>query len=439
MIFGALIAVLVISFTVLWFKKKNSIKTIKDTIPDIDFGERKDNINIVHVSDLHYIAPELTDSGGYFMLEPEKDGRMMQYIDQIVDSFILEMMEKKPDIVIISGDLTFNGEKISHKKLSKKLSMLKAKGIEVLVIPGNHDIDNKRAGDYSGGVFKEIESVDSEEFKEIYADFGYSDDEPRIIGRDKNSLSYMYLAAPKQCILMVETSYGKNKNEISGGTFAWIQKMLDIAKENNISVISVTHQNILAHNKMFIKGYKIDNSMKFVDLLSQYNVRINLSGHMHLQHISENQGVVDAAVGCIALYPNLYAEIKVNSRDYIEYHTESLDVSKWALKYGWKDEALVKFREESRNKFNNFGKTMFSGVLDNLPITLQEKKEMERFILDTSIAYFSGNLDKYPDFNTENEIYKKWCRYCENTAEMAYLNSICTDSSTCHNKLRINI
>ena len=65
---------------------------------------------------------------------------------------------------------------------------------------------------------------------------------------------------------------------------------------------------------------------------------------------------------------------------------------------------------------------------------------MEKFIIDSSIAYFSGNMDKYKDcYNTDNEIYKKWYRYCENTPEMAYLNSICTDNSKCHNKIRINL
>lgn len=440
MIFAVLIAVLIISFFILWYRKNKYIKTIKKTIPNIEFGIKKEKLQIVHVSDLHFIDPKLTDSGKYFARNPEKDGRLIQYIDQIVDSFILEMIEKNPDLIIISGDLTYNGEKTSHEKLSKKLSVLKSKGIEVLLIPGNHDIDNKEARDYSSEEYEKVESISSEEFAEIYRDFGYREDEARLISRDKNSLSYMYMISPKQCVLMIESSYGKNTNYISNQTFSWIQKVLNIARENNLSVISVTHQNILAHNKMFIEGYKIENSMKLVGVLSEYNVRLNLSGHIHLQHISENQGVVDASVGCIALYPNLYANITVDRRDYIEYKTESLDISKWAYKYGWKNSDLLNFKEKSKEKFEFFGETMFSNLIKSIPASSEEKKDMEKFIIDSSIAYFSGNMDKYKDYyNTDNEIYKKWCRYCENTPEMAYLNSICTDNSKCHNKIRINL
>ena len=439
MIFVVLLLVLIISFLISWQKKKKSIQTIKRTIPDIDFGVEKEKMKIVHVSDLHYIDPNLTDNGKYFTINPEKDGRMMQYIDQIVDSFILEMIDTNPDIVIISGDLTYNGEKTSHIKLSKKLGILKSKGIEVLVIPGNHDIDNEKSIDYSNGEKNKTESITCDEFAEIYKEFGYKEEEVKLIARDKNSLSYMYMISPKQCMLMIESSYEKNKNCISSQTFSWIQKMLDIAKENNLSVISVTHQNILAHNKMFIEGYKLENSIKLVNLLSEYNVRVNLSGHMHLQHISENQGVVDAAVGCIALYPNLYAYITEDSRNYIEYASKSLDVSKWALKYGWKSKELLNFKSNSKSKFEAFAQDMFSGIIEKRAINLQEKKEMEKFIIDASIAYFSGEMGQHKEFNTDNEVYKKWCKYCENTSEMAYLNSICTDNLKEHNKIRINL
>lgn len=405
----------------------------------MDFGIEKEKIEIVHISDLHYIDPKLTDDGKYFSINPKNDARTMQYIDQIIDSFILEMIEKSPDAVIISGDLTYNGEKTSHLKLSKKLAMLKSKGIEVLVIPGNHDIDNEEAIDYSNGEKNKTESVSCNEFIEIYKDFGYKYDEARLIGRDKNSLSYMYMISSKQCILMIESSYGKNKNNISNQTLAWIKKMLEIAKENNLSVISVTHQNILAHNKMFIEGYKIKNSTKLLNLLSEYNVRLNLSGHMHLQHIYEKKGVVDAVVECIGLYPNLYADIIKDNRNYIEYSSKSLDISKWALKYGWKEEELLNFRNTSRKTFENYVKNLFSNVIEERVANKEEKKEMIQFIVDASIAYFSGEIGENKEFSVENEVYKKWCKYCENTSEMAYLNSICTDNFKKHNSIRIDL
>ena len=41
--------------------------------------------------------------------------------------------------LILSGDLSFNGEKTSHEELAGKLFKLQEQGIPVLVLPGNHD------------------------------------------------------------------------------------------------------------------------------------------------------------------------------------------------------------------------------------------------------------------------------------------------------------
>ena len=439
LIFGVLVVALAAIFLFFMKKRKSTVDILKEKISDIDFGEVKDSMHIVQVSDLHYIDSSLTDFGEAFRRKVEEpDGRMLRYIEQILDSFILEMIKKSPDVIVISGDLTYNGEKKSHEVLARKLQILRKKGIEILVIPGNHDIDNENAKKYSENSTSDTDSVTMEEFAKIYRDFGYDEENPRVIGRDKNSLSYMYMISPDKCLLMLETSCKKNRLEISNATFAWVQRMLNIAKNNNLSVISVTHENILAHNKMFIPGYKIENSSKLIDIYSEYNVRLNLSGHMHLQHVSENESVIDAALGCIALYPNLYANINIDGRNNIEYFTESLDVAMWASKYGWNDETLRNFKEKSKEQFNRVGKYQAMPVLDKLDITLEEKREMLDFMLKTNLAYFSGTIDRYDELSSENPIYQKWKKYCENTFLMSFINSIYMDNAKYHNSFRID-
>ena len=38
------------------------------------------------------------------------DGRLVTYIDQITDAFLEEVAERQPDVLILCGDLTTNGE-----------------------------------------------------------------------------------------------------------------------------------------------------------------------------------------------------------------------------------------------------------------------------------------------------------------------------------------
>ena len=79
-------------------------------------------MTLVIATDLHYLAPELHDHGERFQrLIEESDGKLTAESESIVDQFIQEMLMKKPQAVILSGDLTFNGEKLSHQKLAQKL------------------------------------------------------------------------------------------------------------------------------------------------------------------------------------------------------------------------------------------------------------------------------------------------------------------------------
>ena len=109
------------------------------------------SVKIVVASDIHYLASELYDDGDAFMsLLRNDDGKATMYVEEIVDKFIDEMLKLKPEMVVLSGDISFEGERLSHEELADKLSKLTDKGIKVAVMPGNHDLNNNSASGYSG-------------------------------------------------------------------------------------------------------------------------------------------------------------------------------------------------------------------------------------------------------------------------------------------------
>ena len=98
---------------------------------------------IIVASDLHYLSPALTDHGPYFQyLIENADGKVTAYGEELVEAFVAQVLEKAPDALILSGDLTFNGAEQSHMELATLLRPLKDAGIRVLVLPGNHDLEN---------------------------------------------------------------------------------------------------------------------------------------------------------------------------------------------------------------------------------------------------------------------------------------------------------
>ena len=63
-------------------------------------------------------------------------------MDEILGAFTYEVKNKKPDVLIISGDLTSNGEKKSHVDLAEKLKEIEKAGTAIYVVRGNHDVLN---------------------------------------------------------------------------------------------------------------------------------------------------------------------------------------------------------------------------------------------------------------------------------------------------------
>lgn len=437
MIFIILVLVLLIGFFVLSNRAKIGEKNNRiERVNDCSDNER--DVNIVQISDVHYFSNKLTDYGHIFESEVENgDAKSVRYVESIMDAFVYEMYDKKPDLIVVSGDISYNGEKLSHIEFASKLRKLKESGIDSIVIPGNHDIDYYKVKSFFGEQSQDIDAATIEDFIEIYREFGY--DSEKINSRDKHSLSYIYDLNEKISILMIDTSTENNIMNISDKTYKWIERELQSRSLLGKTVISVTHQNILGHNKMFISGYKIANSSKLVDLFNKYNVRLNLSGHMHAQHISENKKVYDAAVGCISLYPNLYAEIKIDGRRNILYSTVQLNIEKWAKESCIDNEDLINFNTYIMNYMSRGTYNRTINSFNELNISENDRKAMLEFFNKTNLAYFSGTMADYDDLNVENPAYVLWQKYYEKDLLGKYLASIYQEEKKNHNKLEIMI
>ena len=103
-------------------------------------------ISIVQITDPHFYSSKLTDDGNIFRSAMSNAaGRDALHMDEILESFYQKMLDIKPSVLIVSGDLTLNGARKSHEDFANYLSKFEENGIEVLVIPGNHDINSTSA------------------------------------------------------------------------------------------------------------------------------------------------------------------------------------------------------------------------------------------------------------------------------------------------------
>ncbi|MFC5630657.1 MULTISPECIES: metallophosphoesterase [Streptococcus] len=386
-------------------------------------------VSIVVATDLHYLSPSLHDDGSFFTdMVDNADGKNMYFIEEITEAFVDKMVADKPEFLIISGDLTFNGEKQSHIDLEKKLARIKNAGVTVLVMPGNHDIDRSSAAKFKGENYELVDSISKEEFAKIYKNYGLQES----LHRDDKSLSYVYSARGDLWFLFVDSNSNAD-NKLSSDTLKWIESMLKEAEKNKIKVIGISHQNLLPHNPDFSSGFLIDQSPKLSALYQNSQVFLNLSGHIHIQHISEGQPT-EIITSSLAVSPHQYGKIAVDAKN-LDYQVEQVNVENWAKSNDINNEKLLHFSEYSRIFMEELAKRKSKEWTSDSELP-QEKITLVR---DT---FASLNADYFAGKSSNLEEYSEGINLIENQFDgfiISYLKNIIADSKKNHQELSLPI
>ncbi len=95
---------------------------------------------------------------------------------EITDALLSDVIRQNADVLLLTGDITNSGGARAHTALSQKLEAAKTQGLQTYVLPGNHDLTKEQ----------------TEQFAELYKDFGYAD----AYSRDLDSLSYSLILDP---------------------------------------------------------------------------------------------------------------------------------------------------------------------------------------------------------------------------------------------------
>jgi len=290
----------------------------------------KEELKIVVASDLHYFDPSLYENCSWFEgLMLKGDGKMVTYADEILDAFQEDMRNLHPDLIVLTGDLTFNGEAISHQTLAKRWNALKEQGIAVAVLPGNHDIDSVMARGFNNENYYDVDAIDAKTFRTLYAEAGYD----QAISKHEESLSYCVSLNADYNLIMLDT----NAHTLTGGTMSqggyvsestmkWLEQTLREMKQAGKRAIVAMHHNLALHFPTFGEGYTVADNEAIATLLKQYEVPFVLSGHMHCQHIAQIQGIYDIASSSLLDAPLQYGVITLHENT-MEYHTRSLQIS----------------------------------------------------------------------------------------------------------------
>ena len=396
---------------------------------------------LVLATDLHYQSARAGDGGPAFQLFVERsDGKVIQYLPELLEAFLDEVIEEKPSALVLSGDITMNGERMNHEELAGRLARVQDAGVQVLVIPGNHDINNGHAAVYYGAEKESVDSIDGEDFYEIYRRYGYD----QALSRDSSSLSYVYALDEKNWLLMLDSCQYEPENKVEGrikeSTLAWMDEQLLKAREQGIFVLPIAHHNLLAQSRMYTTQCAMDNNGEVIDLLQKYRLPLFFSGHLHVQRVRKHKaepGVDDGAYGiqeiitdALSIPPCQYGEVVWDEDGSISYETRSVDVSGWARKTGSGNPDLLDFEDWSYRYIQKLISDQIRGVVQNLGEDVE--RSMAATYAGVYIDYYAGRkIDAKGIRNTKG--YRWWQRNMPDSYLLRELDSMITDSDRDNN------
>ncbi len=207
------------------------------------------------------------------------------------------------DFLLMPGDLTQHGEPENHHWLGNRLARLP---FPTYVIPGNHDFPART-------FYKS--KISQEEFVDIYRKFGFqgSGSRPyynrkifpgiRLIGLNSNQLS-----ADGQHI----------DGKIDLPQMEWLNQQLNEYQANQESnpnsdeiLMVMVHHNVAEHipnqsTHPLGQRYILPGAVMLQKKLRDAGVKVVFTGHLHVQNITDADGLFAITTGSLISYPHPY-------------------------------------------------------------------------------------------------------------------------------------
>lgn len=351
------------------------------------------------LSDTHFIAPSLHDNGRAFKkINQTTAGKDLYYQPVAIRALVHEALQAKPAAIVLTGDDTFNGEEVSAQSLAKRLQPLQKAGIHVLVIPGNHDIEDGWARAFKGKQQLVTNQISTTDFRRIFND-GYHN----ATSEDANSLSYaINLNAHYKLLMLDDNIYSSQPSNsapttngrLKASTLRWLTQQLKAAKKEGRTPLVFMHHNLYPHNSRVHGGFVLNNAPAVRKLLKTYDVPVDFSGHMHAQDIERDPAGKDPTIevvdGAFSISPSSYGVVTLapHRLTYAKHHVNVPAVLTTKEK---KNPDLLHYQRYMKRLFTQSGQEMATEALVwQQGLTGKKLHQGVNFIGELNWRFFTG-------------------------------------------------
>ncbi|MBQ6635753.1 MAG: metallophosphoesterase [Lachnospiraceae bacterium] len=329
-----------------------------------------DSVTAMVVSDLHYTDQKNLDHS----LVPG-----LALSGEIADALIDEVIDRHPDVLIMTGDNTNSGGPEEVSGLTARLRRIKEEGIGIIITTGNHDFDRMDASDFEKNYFGLLTPVD----------------------RDPASLSYTAIVKDLVFLAMDDNAvYPGGEGKFSQETMKWLTQMLE--KYRGSRIIFLSHHNVLYGRRESGFGPNLIGNPDLPVLLRKNKVQLAMTGHMHAQYIMEKEGLWEVLSGMPFSGSHFIGHLAV-SRDRAVYYAEPIDFA------AYDNDLAEKLEKLDRESADSMTQT-FSALLDRQGLKEDKKSKVLDLINRFFMYYNSGSLAEHAEELRKDPSYKTMLR-----------------------------
>lgn len=314
--------------------------------------------------------------------------------------YILE--EKYSDVVLIPGDLTYDGDIASHEDLCAILKEYRDKGLKFYVTTATHDFKETMPNPFGKELFRGGKAIAYDkdyntmfvdckhraELDPLYKEFGREN----VVSEHKETMSYAVDLDDNIRLLALNDDFEFNpKTKLRGyqpEEYAWILTEAKRARDEGKTVIAMTHHPIITPSpiyKIIGKHDMLAESEKVIADFADAGINVVFTGHSHIHDIGyqitkNGKPFYDVSTSSPIGYPPNIRRVEVLGKT-VEVETITLqDLSRYDLK----GKTLPEYCKES-----------FFGMIENM-VTYMATDE-RRF------AYYANGMSIRP-----NVVHKYW-------------------------------
>ena len=265
------------------------------------------NKTIFVFSDIHLMAPSLLDSpdNKQWKNDLANSKIMMDLSIPMFDLLVEKTIAEKPDLVLITGDLTKDGEVESHECVKERLEKISKAGIKILLIPGNHDrgyMDNALV--YANDTSTTAKTFNNPTFFNYYKEYGFDDNSILY----DNSMNYVTEPLPGLSVIGIDTGiWCQYRDDVVD----WACQQAEAARKKGNLPLLMQHHPLMPHyysQEQLFELWAPEDYMDVRERLANAGIRAVLSGHTHTSDIcrytsSQGHDIFDINNGSPISYP----------------------------------------------------------------------------------------------------------------------------------------